>query len=230
MRATVVTGGGVGGVARGRGCGGRGRVARLRGRPRSLALPELLDGEVLDDPLLDLVEIVVVFVEHATRLDGIEAILGRLVPRDVQHPVDVGADHLVFRRRRGHALEAVDFPHRNRLDPLGQVRVGDPRADFLDLAVAFSELGLDRLQLLPQHVLPLGVGHLLLGARFDAALHLEDLDLARQRRGDRVELHLEVVRLEKQLLVLRLHVEQAGQEVGDAQRVVHAGDERFDVG
>ena len=104
------------------------------------------------------------------------------------------------------------------------------RADFLHLAVAFAELGLDRLQLLPQHVLALGVGHLLLGARFDAALELEDLNLARQRHGDRVELDLEVVLLEQLLLVLRLHVEQAGQQVGDAQRVVHARDERLDVG
>ena len=37
---------------------------------------ELLHGEVLDDPLLDLVEIVVILVEHLARRDRIEAVLG----------------------------------------------------------------------------------------------------------------------------------------------------------
>ena len=54
------------------------------------------------------------------------------------------------------------------------------------LAVAaLAELGLDRLHLLAQQVLALRVGHLLLGARLDLALELEDLDLARQRHRDR---------------------------------------------
>ena len=205
-------------------------AAVAAGRRSQPALPQLLDGEVLDDPLLDLVEIVVVFVEHAARLDRIEPILGRLVPRHVQHPVEVGADHLVLGRRRRHALEAIDLAVRDRRDALGQVRLGDRLRSSCDLAVPFAELGLDRLHLLAQHVLPLRVGHLFFGARLDLALQLEDLDLARQRHRDRVELDLEVVLLEQPLLVLRLHVEQAGQQVGDAQRIVQARDERLDVG
>ena len=109
------------------------------------------------------------------------------------------------------------------------MRFGDAGADLLHFAVAFAKLGLDRLQLLPQHVLALGIGHLLLGTRLDPALDLEDFNLARQRHGYRIELHFEVVLLEELLLVLWLHVEQAGQQVGDPQRVVHAGDERLDV-
>ncbi len=171
-----------------------------------------------------------ILVEHAPGLDRVEPIFGRLVPGDVEHPVDVGAQHLVLGRRRRHALEAIDFAQGGFFDPFGEVRVGDAGADFLDVAVAFAELGLNRLQLLPQHVLALGIGHLLLGARFDSALELEHLNLARQRHGDGIELDLEVVLLEQLLLVLRLHVEQAGEQVGDAQRVVHAGDERLDVG
>ncbi len=49
---------------------------------RSLQIPlELPDREVLDDALLDLVEIVVILVEDATRFDRIEPILGALLPR-----------------------------------------------------------------------------------------------------------------------------------------------------
>src|SRR5205823_2431155 len=50
-----------------------GRLARL--------IFQLLHREILDDPILDLVEIVVIFVEDLPRLLEIEAILGRLRPR-----------------------------------------------------------------------------------------------------------------------------------------------------
>ena len=76
--------------------------------PRLLRL-QLLHRQILDDALLDLVEIVVILVEHLARGDRIEAVLGRHGPRDVEHPVDVGADHLVLGRGRRHPLEPIDF-------------------------------------------------------------------------------------------------------------------------
>ena len=93
------------------------------------------------------------------------------------------------------------------------------------VAFAFAELLLDRLELLAQVVLPLRVGHLLLRLRLDLALQLEQRDLARQRGGDRLELLEQVVLLEQRLLVRRLHVEQRGQHVGQAQRVVDVHDD-----
>ena len=57
---------------------------------------ELTDREILDDALLDLVEIVVILVENPARLDRIETILGALVPRHLEHPVEIGADHLIL--------------------------------------------------------------------------------------------------------------------------------------
>ena len=113
---------------------------------------------------------------------------------------------------------------------LGQVRVGDALAQLLDFAVALAELGLDGLHLLAQHVLPLRVGHLLFGARLDLSLQLEHVDFARERRRHGVELDDDAVFFEQPLLVLRLHVEQAGQQVRDAQRIVDVADERADVG
>ena len=64
---------------------------------RALHVPfELPHRQVLDDPLFDLVEVVVILVEHAARLDRIDAILGRRRPRHIEQPVDVGAQHLVL--------------------------------------------------------------------------------------------------------------------------------------
>src|SRR5688572_13754965 len=50
---------------------------------------ELADGEVFDDALFDLVEVVVVLVENLARLDRIDAIFGGRRPRHIEQPVDV---------------------------------------------------------------------------------------------------------------------------------------------
>ena len=49
-----------------------GRADEAEDRPLHVAL-ELADGQVLDDALLDLVEVVVILVEHPARLDRIDA-------------------------------------------------------------------------------------------------------------------------------------------------------------
>ena len=83
---------------------------------RSLQVPlQLPDGEVFDDPFFDLVEVVVVLVEHTPCLDRIEPIVGRLRPRHVEDPVQVRADHLVLGRGRRHALEPLDLAQRDRV-------------------------------------------------------------------------------------------------------------------
>ena len=202
-----------------------GRTDEAEDRPLHVPF-ELAHGEVLDDAFLDLVEVVVILVEHAAGLDRVEPILGPLVPRDVEHPVQVGPDHLVLGGRSRHPLESIDLAGGDRGDGLRQVRVGDALAELLDFGVALAELRLDRLHLLPQHVLPLRVGHLLLGLGLDLSLQLEHVDFARERRRDGVELDDHAVFFEKPLLVLGLHVDQAGQQVRDAQRIVDVADER----
>ena len=201
-----------------------------RARRRAAVLTQLLHREVLDDALFDLVEVVVVLVQDATGFDRVEAVFARLVPRDVEQPVQIRADHLVFGRGGRHALEAFDFAHarssRSRSGSLASTTRA--RSSWFSV-VALAELGLDRLHLLAQQVLPLRVGHLLLGARLDLALELEHFDFARQRHRDRRQLDGDAVLLEQLLLVLGLHVEQAGEQVGEAQRIVEAGDERLDV-
>ena len=97
--------------------------------------------------------------------------------------------------------------------------------------VAFAELRLDRLHLLPQHVLPLRVGHLLLGACDSIWPFSSSTSISRASADrDGVELDDDVVFFEQPLLVLGLHVEQAGQQVRDAQRIVDVADEGAEVG
>ncbi len=194
-------------------------------RPLHVAL-QLPDGQVLDDAVLDLVEVVVVLVEHSARLDGIEAIFGRRPPGHLEQPVEVRARHLVVGRRAADAGQPVQLACRDLVDVLGQVTRGDLFAQQLDLVgLALAELVLDRLELLPQVVLPLRVRHLLLRLRLDAPLHLEERDFARERSRDHFELGDEGVDLEHGLLLYGRHVEQAGDQVRQPQRVVDVLDD-----
>ena len=171
----------------------------------------------------DLVEIVVVLVEDLARRDRIQPIRRRHRPGHVEHPVDVGADHLVLGRGRRHPLEAVDFAAGDGGDVVRQLRVGEPLADLLRFRLlALAELVLNRLELLAQVVLPLRVGHLLLRRRLDLALQLEQRDFPRQRVGDRLQLGDRIVGFENPLLLVGLDVEQARQHIRQAQRIVDA--------
>ena len=159
-----------------------GRADEAEDRARDVAA-QLCDGEVFDDPVLDLLQVEVVLVEDLARVGEVEVVLGGLRPGQREDPVDVGANDAVLGRGGGEALEpgqlAVDGLPRvlgqaGRLDPLTQL------ADLCLLGVALAELLLDRLHLLAQEELALALLHLRLDLRLDLGAELEDLELAIQ--------------------------------------------------
>ena len=81
-----------------------GRADEAEDRAADVAL-QLRDGQVLDDPVLHLLEVEVVLVEDAPRLLEVEVVLGGLVPGEREDPVQVRADHAVLGRRRRQLLE-----------------------------------------------------------------------------------------------------------------------------
>jgi hypothetical protein len=60
---------------------------------------------VLDDPLLDLLEVVVILVENLPRTLEIEIVGGRDGPGERDDPVEVGADDPVLRGGRREPLQ-----------------------------------------------------------------------------------------------------------------------------
>src|SRR5439155_13282419 len=72
-------------------------------------IAKLRDGEVLDDPLLHLLEVVVVLVEDLARAIEIEVVLRGLAPRQGRDPVEVGSDDAVLGGRRRQLLEAREL-------------------------------------------------------------------------------------------------------------------------
>ena len=91
-----------------RGLADAGRADQAQNRPGQL-VGALLDREVFDDPLLDLVETVMIIVENL--LGKFEVLLdpGALGPRDRKEPVEVIAHHSGFRRHQRHLPELLEL-------------------------------------------------------------------------------------------------------------------------
>ena len=148
----------------------------------------------------------------------IELVVGADVPRQPNQPVDVGADDADLRARRGDPAHPVDLLDRPGLDLLRHPRGFDLLAELVDLGllgVLLAELTLDRLELLAEDVLALGLVHLGLDFGLDLALQLEDLDLPREEIADELEALDDVDRLEQLLALLRAHVGAVGDHVGE---------------
>src|SRR4051812_8738582 len=71
------------------------------------ALLALLHGEILKDALLDLLQAVVILVQHLLREADVTLDLGRLRPRNRKDPVEVVAHDRGFRRHRAHGAKLL---------------------------------------------------------------------------------------------------------------------------
>ena len=175
------------------------------------------DGEVFEDPFLDLLEAVMVLVEDARGFPDVELVLGRDVPGQADEPVHVRPDDADFGRGRGDPAHPVDLLDRPGLDLVRHAGRFDLFAEFVDLRllrVVLAQLALDRLQLLAQDVLALGLVHLRLDFGLDPALELEDLDLVGQEGADELQSLDDVDRLEQFLALFGGHVGAVGDHVG----------------
>ena len=106
---------------------------------------------------------------------------------------------------------------------LGQLELRELLAQLLHLGlgrVALAELLLDRLQLLAQVVLALGLVHLGLDLRVDPRADLDDLELAREDLGEPVQAAGDVVLLQQRLALLAGDPQRAGDQVRERRRVL----------
>src|SRR5262249_13176938 len=99
---------------------------------------ELPHREVFEDAALDLLEAVVVLVEHAARFGDVDRRIRLRFPRKLDQPLEIRADHGVLAGRIGHALQALQFLARLLLDFLGHLRFGDRLLELIDLRGAFG--------------------------------------------------------------------------------------------
>ena len=187
---------------------------------------ELAHGEELEDPVLDRVDVVVVGVEHLARVREVEVVLGRHAPRQRGDPLQPGADHAVLGRGLRELLQPRELAVGLLAHDLGQLERGELLAQLVDLGlgrVALAELLLDRLQLLAQDVLALGLVHLGLDLRLDLGADLEHLELAREDLRQPPQPLGDVDLLEQRLALLGRDPQRAGDQVRERARVLEVG-------
>ena len=199
-----------------RGLAHAGRADEAQDRAAALRV-ELAHGQVLEDPLLDLGQAEVVLVENLPGARNVDRLGIELRPGQGDEPVEVGAHHRVLGRFLRHPLEPLELLGGLLGRFLGHLRVGDGLAQVVEFAafLAFAELGADRLHLLAEVELALTLVDLFLRLLFQLPRQLQHLDLVIEEFQHLVEAGAQLERLEDLLLVARLDVEEAGDQVGE---------------
>ena len=182
-----------------------GRADEAQDGPLDVGL-HLAHGQVLEDALLHLLQVVVVVVEDLLGLDDVDLGLGALAPGQRHQPVEVGAGHGVLGRGRRHLGEAVQLAQGLLLGVLGHAGRLDLLAQLVELAllvVALAQLLLDGLHLLAQVVLALVLLQLGLHLALDLVADLQHLQVLDQHLVEPLQARLHVERLQHLLLLRR---------------------------
>ena len=185
------------------------------------------DGEVLHDPFLDLVEPVVVRVEHFAGAGEVGDVLGRDAPGQLEHGVQPGADPGCLGALVAGPLELVDLAEQGLAHGVGDVGLLDPGPVVVGLPLrqrlALSQFFADRGELLAEQELALALLHALADVLADL---VGDLLLGEVLTGPLDEAGqplLDVGSLEKLALAVDREVRRVAGRVRDAARVAHLG-------
>ncbi len=126
--------------------------AGARPRRRGGVAQPAHDGQVLQDPHLDLLQAGMVLVQDALGLVQVQVLVGVGLPGQRQQPVDVAARHGGFGALGGHALQPVQLLQGLLLGLLAHLRLEDLLAQAADLVLlALAPGGLRPAHLLAQH-------------------------------------------------------------------------------
>ena len=140
---------------------------------------QFLDGQVIQDAFLYLLQVVVIFVQNLVRLGDIDfRAAGRFAPGQRSHPFEIGARNHVFRGSRSHLRQAFQLAFALLLRFGSHARVVDLLAQFLDFrlgVVDFAQFLLNRLHLFAQQIFALVLAYLFLNLLVDLAAELQDL-------------------------------------------------------
>src|SRR4051794_24769481 len=214
-----------------RGLADAGRPGEAEDRAARVAL-EPAHGQELEDAVLDLLDVVVVGVEHLARVREVEVVLGAHAPRQRGDPLQVAADDAVLGRLGGQLLEAVQLALGLLAHVVGQRDLVELVAQVAGLfggLVELPELLLDGLELLAQHVLALALVDLRLDLGLDLGADRDPLELARQRLGQAPQPAADVDLLQQRLLLLQRQAQRAGDEMAERARVVDVGNRELQL-
>ena len=144
------------------------RPSPLALRPHSLLgldaalLDELAHRQELQDAILHLLQVVVIFIQHLTSMGDVQIVLAQIAPRQLHQPVKIGLDHGVLGGLGGIFSMRFNSRRASFWASGGQMGLGD--AALISDASASRFVGLsqfltDGFELLAQGVVALGLVH-----------------------------------------------------------------------
>src|SRR6516164_6189149 len=186
---------------------------------------EFLDRQVIEDAFLDLLQVVVIFIQDFVGLLDVDFRAARgFVPGQRGHPFKVGARNHVFGGGRGHLGQALEFAIALFLGFRGHAGFFDFLTQLFDFrlgVIDFAQLFLNRLHLLAQQVFALVLAHLLLNLLVDFAAQFEHFEFFRKLADQNLEALAHVGGFDQLLAQKSREARQSsGDEVRKAGRVV----------
>ncbi len=162
-------------------------------------LLELAHRQVLEDPLLDILQIVVILVQHLAGMSDIQLVLGGDLPGHVGQPVEIGLDDRILGSLGWHLFHAAQLALGLFFRLLRHPGLDDLFAVLLDLEgllILLAEFLLDGLELLPQEIIALHLFHLRLSFSLDLAPEFQDLQFLGKDVGQLEQLFADAVDLQ----------------------------------
>ena len=140
-------------------------------------------GQIVQDAVFDLLETIVIMIQHFLGTANIDIILGFRVPWQVQQPVHIVADDTGLGIHVAHTIEPVQFLLDGFLHVFRIVALSNPLTAFLNLfglAFFLAQFLTDGLDLLTEIVLLLDLVHLFTDLPANLLFKLEDLEFPGQ--------------------------------------------------
>ena len=196
-------------------------------------LVQFTDRQVFQDPLLDLVQPVMVGIQDLLGDLQIEPVAAAFAPRHLYEPIQIGPDDAGLRGIGVHHLQTLEL-----LFCLLPGMGGHPGLDYLD-AQLFNLLGplihvaqffFQGLQLFPQVVFTLRTAHLLLGLGLDLGLHGGDFQFLVQVFGHQIQAFHRVKGFQHRLRLRDLEPQVGAHQIGQAARLLNVIHDHHQVG
>ena len=139
---------------------------------------QLENGQVFEDTLFDLLQVVVITIENLASLDNIDFLGCQNIPGQRDKPVQIRSRHRVFSRCRRHSPQASQFAFALFLCLFGHSGCFNFLPQLFDLAlsvVGFAKFSLNCAKLLAQEIFALALADFFLYLILNLAPQLEDL-------------------------------------------------------
>ena len=212
-----------------RGLAHAGRADEAKERSLQILL-QLEDRDEVQQPLLHLLQPVMLLVEDALGGLDVDGVLGRFAPGQSKNPVEIGACDRVFRNGGRHLTEPLQFLDRDLEHICWQLRLLDLRPEIVHLRrhrIALAQLALDGPHLLAQKEIALALGHRAGHVILNLGTEREHLQLAIEQGLEPLQACLHVGRFKQLLAFVEREIEVGRDEI--SQRAGGLAVERRDL-